>query len=356
MHKELYLNNGKEMISKGSQLAHGENPKISKGDREIAVVQALKAQIMDRLHSELRLIDQGEGKLWGHGQISHDVSYDAEKKNFLVREEKQEVTLGDMVADASLGCEYNISLEGVPREIAKQYVAGRAKTHLNQLLNRQLVLQELSSALKEKDLERIKRAIHFKEAEEELGRKDRGQETQPGKLFEQDVTHLLKELQYDVPELDIEVQEANIIQDMDEKIDFVVRIKDHHRGARVEESRFMDNEHEEQAQHLFGIQFTINTSEEVQKHKEKQVKKSKEHGTKAAVDDIVLITVPMSCKDIIEAHIRWRAQGCPPGGPARLYPAEIRAGIVQKVLEKIGGKKDEEERREKIAKYFKVKS
>lgn len=353
-HRESYLKNEKDIVSKGKKIADGENPVITEEYREILVMQARKAQIMDRLSDDLKLIDMKSGKIRGQGQINRDVLYDEKKGVFFVDCDGKlgYATLGDLIADAVVGCEYNFSLENIPREVAKQYVVGRARAHLNQLFNRQLALQEEKEALKK---DHQTRAQHFRNAYNEMEEKDQDKERAAGKLFEQSIIHLIKELQYDLPDMDIEVQEANIIQDMDEKIDFIVRVNKHHRGGYVEESQNLSyNEHEKPE--LFGIQFTMDTREETQKHKEEQIARSKKHGTRILVDDIVLITVPMSCKDVIEAYHKWRAQGCPPGGPARLYPAEVRARIVEKVLEKIGNKKDEEKRRGKIEKYFKMKS
>jgi hypothetical protein len=256
-------------------------------------------------------------------------------------------TLGDLIGDSALGIEYNIPIETIERQDAKTYALERAKIRLKTLLNRQLALQEKERA---HGKGKLYREESFKEAEKELHAKESGLEMHAGKQFEQDVIHLLKEVQYDVPELGVEVEEANVVQDMDEKIDFIVKIKEHHRGVCVEESRFLEPEGKKQKEEvLFGIQFTINT--DAKEKKTKQIQESKARGIKSKVDDILLIMVPMSCREIGEAHAVWRAQGCPPGGPARLYAGTIRAEIVKKILEKIEKGKEEERDRE-VEKYF----
>ena len=253
--RESFLKNEDKLVTAGKNLAHGE---VSAQEaREIEVLQMYKAQIMDELHDDLAAIDAGEGNIRGQGRINRDVIYDAKHDSFFVDCEGKlgMATLGDLIADAALGCEYTLPVNAVPRDKAKLYAIERSKMHLNQLLNRQLALQEYDAAMQEGHETRVK---HFAQAQKELDAKEKGAETHAGKLFEQDIIHLLKEVQYDLPDMGISVQEANIVQDMDEKIDFVVQVEDRHRGVEVRETAA-----ESKSQSLFGIQFTINAQEEV---------------------------------------------------------------------------------------------
>ncbi len=344
---ESFLKHQDSLIATGKELAYGEiSPQEA---QEIEVLQMYKAQIMDELHDDLAAIDAGEGTIRGQGRINRDAIYDAKHDSFFVDCEGKlgMATLGDLIADVALGCEYSLSLHAVPREKAKLYAVERSKTHLNQLLNRQLALQEYDVAMQE---EHETRAKHFAQAQEELNAKEKGTEAHVGKLFEQDIIHLLKEVQYDLSHMGISVQEANIVQDMDEKIDFVVQVEDRHRGVGVRETTA-----EPKTQSLFGIQFTINAQEDVRQKKERQIKQSKEHGLKSKVDDILLVTVPIGCGEIKAAHAQWYAQGCPPGGPSKLYAAQVKVGLLEKIMEKMGAKGTMEEKKGKMEECFNAK-
>ena len=345
--RESFLKNEDSLVATGKNLAHSEAS--TEEVREIEVLQMYKAQIMDELHDDLAAIDAGEGKIRGQGRINRDAIYDAKHDSFFVDCEGAlgSATLGDLIADAALGCEYALSLDVIPREKAKLYAIERSKTHLNQLLNRQLALQEYDVAMQE---EHETRAKHFAQVQKELDAKEKGAEMHAGKLFEQDIIHLLKEVQYDLLGIGISVQEANIVQDMDEKIDFVVQVEDRHRGVGVRETAT-----EPKTQSLFGIQFTINAQEDVRQKKERQIKQSKEHGLKSKVDDILLVTVPIGCGEIMQAHARWYAQGCPPGGPSKLYGTQVKVSLLEKIMEKMGAKGTMEEKRKEIEEYFRNK-
>ena len=317
--------------------------------REIEALQTYKEQITDQLQEELRMISEKKGIIRGRGTLNREVMYDARHDSFLVNCEGAlgSATLGDLIADVSLGSEYTLPLDSVPVELAKQYVLARAKTRINQLYNRQVALQEKE---KSEQKGKLTRAGYFNEALKDLDAKEKGVEIHAGKQFEQDAVHLLKQIQFDLPELGIEVEEVNVVQDMDEKIDFIVKIHEHHRGVQVEEDEKTIGDDS-----VFGIQFTLKWKEEDLKTKQQKIDKSLAHGIQTKVDDVLLVTVPVTCDEIKKAHEEWHKKGCLPGGPVRLYAQEVKLKILEKITERVGVKNIVGEQREKIEEYLSAK-
>ncbi len=324
--------------------------KITEEQREIEVLKIYKEQISEELSESLKMIAEGKGVIRGRGSVNREIMYDAKGKSFFVNCEGKlgaDVTLGDLIADVSLGHEYSFSLDTVPAPFAKEYVLARAKTRINQLYNRQIALQE-----KEKSEERGKltRASHFEEALHDIEAREKGTEVHAGKQFEQDAVHLLKQVQFDLPELGIEVEEVNVVQDMDEKIDFIVKVHEHHRGVQVaEDEKTLGDEA------VFGIQFTLKWKEEDLKVKQNKIDKSLAKGIHTQVDDVLLVTVPVSCSEIKKAHQEWHKRGCPPGGPVRLYTQEVKMKILEKIVDGAGGKNTVQKHKEAVEEYFRKK-
>ncbi|MFA7201709.1 MAG: hypothetical protein WC099_01815 [Candidatus Paceibacterota bacterium] len=314
--------------------------------REVEVLKAFKEQIADELQEELHMITEGKGILRGRGTINRDTLYDPKHDSFFVdcNGKLGTATLGDMIADISLGCEYTVSLDTTPAPIAKQYVLARAKTRMNQLYNRQIALQEKEISEKKG---KLTRAGYFEEALKDLDAREQGTEIHAGKQFEQDAIHLLKQVQFDIPELGIEVEEVNVVQDMDEKIDFIVKAHEHHRGVQVEEdNKTLGDET------VFGIQFTLKWKEEDLKIKQNKIDKALKKGIHTQVDDVLLITVPTACSDIKKAHEQWHREGCPPGGPVKLYSEQVRMEILEKIVDRVGERNVIKTHRERLEKYF----
>lgn len=336
---------------KEKTVGEGEVQKgITEEKREINVLKAFKEQIADELEEELRIITEGKGVLRGRGTVNRDALYDAKNDSFFVdcHGKLGTATLGDMIADISLGCEYTFSLDTTPAPIAKQYVLARAKTRMNQLYNRQIALQEKEKSEKR---EKFTRAGYFEEALKDLDAREQGTEVLAGKQFEQDAIHLLKQIQFDLPELGIEVEEVNVVQDMDEKIDFIVKVHEHHRGVQVEEDEKTLGD-----ETVFGVQFTLKWKEEDLKEKQNKIDKALKKGIRTQVDDVLLITVPTTCSSIRKAHQQWHQKGCPPGGPVKLYSEQVRIEILEKIVDKIGERNVVKAHKEELEKYFKEKS
>lgn len=243
-------------------------------------------------------------------------------------------TLGELITDASYGIEYNLEVDKLPRQMIKQYVVAKIKIKLRNLFDQQLLWQAESQAKQQRQSRRVgilKKVI--KQRAPDKYEKTFGHSA--GLIFEKNIINLLKQLEYDLPQLNIKIEEVDIIKDMDEKIDFIITLKNipHHRAVNVEEdaksTAVIDKK-------TFGIQFTINPY--ALEHKARQIKEIKQRGitAKEKIDDLLLIRIPAGCREIISHYRTWQRNGKPPGGPEKLFEPQTKINFLKELLKNIG--------------------
>jgi hypothetical protein len=121
--------------------------------------------------------------------------------------------------------------------------------------------------------------------------------------------------------LPFEIREADLFQDVEQKIDFIIRRKEVSRGVEVSTSdKYMD----------IGVQFSINP--EAYQKKQKQVEKSKERliAEKSQIQDIMLVCFPL--KFISALRGQWESAGKPSGGPAMFLTQKEAYTIFSNLL------------------------
>ncbi len=108
--------------------------------------------------------------------------------------------------------------------------------------------------------------------------------------------------------VDVEVLDADVYQDVEQKIDFIIRRRAHRRLAHVEETHRED----------IGVQFTTRTDAEMFKHKGAQLSKARERAD-SEVEDIVLVSVPF--RDATAVYRTWEKTKSL-GGPDHLWSGQ----------------------------------
>lgn len=133
-----------------------------------------------------------------------------------------------------------------------------------------------------------------------------------GVMAEKMVFSFLARVAADNPGLDFEVEHANVYQDVEQKIDFIVKTKNmiNNRGVRVEAD-----------EKITKIQFTINASKEGIDLKNKQM---------ARFNDVVLIQMPEL--HVREAIKKWQASDEKVAGPDKYLDRESQKTILEKIL------------------------
>jgi len=313
------------LLGKEADKNHSE-PEVQ---QKIYELQAKKQEIMAKLRSDIRALDE-PGRKWEKKESAPQVQYDRKSDRLYYRHKnkKQYLTRGELFTDGDWGLSYNPD-NTVPRNIRKRYLIEEAKRQLSELADEQILLNEISST-----------DTHYKkkDAYQNILSDQEQAVTRPGLVAEKMVENHLKKLAFD-HDVDFTIKRADVYQDVEQKLDFVIHIKPYRRGARVED-RDTDRSSGERDLNAAGIQFTTITGGKTLKHKESQVDRSKEQlaagkntpdrGSK--VDDIILVSIPR--QEIIDTYNQWQANQ-QPGGPDKLWDNDRKQTVFAKLMQDI---------------------
>ena len=221
----------------------------------------------------------------------------------------QTITLGELLTDGDWGLNYHLDSNTVPRSIRKKYFIEQARREIMDLLDRQIVVNESQSEFGDSAK---------KKGYTEMAKSENKEQT--GVAAEKMVKNLLKKITID-QDLDIEVIDADAYQDMELKIDFIIRRKANARGVDVQTGE----------EDRIGIQFTSTDAPQIIQKKENQIRQAKRKLTpEERIRDIALVSVPMR---EIQAMMRdWQRQKSP-GGPDKVWRASTKAEIFKKVMQ-----------------------
>lgn len=287
-------------------------------DREtqdrIVSLQQLKLDIVSELRHKLAALDGLVPEL-PYQMSERPAHWQGGKLNTLNLDTKEEegCTLAELLTDQEWGINYN--LDGTtPRRIKKLYYLAQARTAISELLDQQIITNEIGSAYSDEFKKDAYRKIRTPEHQ------------QAGHIAEKMVRNFLQkitiEFKSDKHLAEFEVIKADAYQDVNKKIDFIIKRKTRQRGVKVETT---DSK--------MGIQFTIDQRPETIDHKGKQISKAKQHlKPEDMVDDIILVSLSM--KNIMENYNTWNRDKSP-GGPDKLWSAEEKGNIFQNLMKGI---------------------
>lgn len=278
---------------------------------EIFTIQQEKQRIMARLKAELKKLHDPEAKferrpgkrfVYAHGD---QLFWSPEHGNDVP------VTEGEILTDGEWGLDYELDPETVPLLLRKELLIREAKRKLMDLADQQIIKHETAKP----DLHELKRRAYEGSARDKKEKK-----FVSGWVAEKMVKNFLTKLAIDQG-LDIEVLETDIYQDVDQKIDFVIRRKSHRRGVEVETLPMTER---------LGIQFTTDPRPETAVRKEQQIRNAKRRLEKSdKVDDIVLVRIQFGyVSDIFNEWNKTQA----PGGPDKLLSQDIKEQIREQLL------------------------
>jgi hypothetical protein len=279
--------------------------------RMIFEYQEQKQQIMAELRQRLAAIGTPEEHI-NKQKETRRITFQHGRLNWRGPKGNQAVDEGSLFTDAAWGIDYQLDPKTVPKHLRKKYLVERAKYKLRELLDWQILTDELSSSYTDNGKQY---------AYEQLAiTKDSDQE-RPGHIAEKMVRTFLEKLAIN-HELDFEVLPADVYQDVQHKIDFIIKRKSRVRGVGIEES----DEHSK-----VGIQFTINSTTQTLLHKQEQIRRAL-HGAKQeeAVEDILLVRIPLN--DVRTKYLEWQKAGSPPGGPEALWDSKTQEQIFKGVM------------------------
>lgn len=264
--------------------------------QEVFFLQAVKQNIMEELHRDIRNIDKLKPAKGARRVEKHGGGYVVDG---------QPVSLGSIMTDGTWDIDYAFDPGSVPKAVRKKYLVEQARRELQGLLDRQIILDEMDRGYNYPTYEAIKENA------------EKGAE-KPGLIAEKMVENFLKKLTYDF-DVDFEVETADVYQDVEQKLDFIIRRKSRRRGVEVVAGQ--------------GVQFTIDPTPDKHRSKQKQIDRAKRNFGRVGdypVDDIVLVSVPMDdVKKVFDTWKRTQASG----GPDELWESRTKERIFKGVME-----------------------
>ncbi|MFA6099770.1 MAG: hypothetical protein WC750_02705 [Patescibacteria group bacterium] len=274
-----------------------------KTQETIFKLQKRKQKIMARLKEQLAEIDnpfEKEATVEGANRITY--------KDGQLSCGEQEITLGELLTDGEWGLDYHLDPASVPRVIRKKYFIEQARREIMELLDRQIATNESQS----ESVHEFKKEAYIRMVSQE-------NQDQTGVYAEKMVKCLLKKIAID-QDLDIEIIDADAYQDMELKIDFIIKRKMAARGVNVETND----------EDRIGIQFTSTDEPRIVEKKEHQISKAKRQlRPEERIRDIALVSIPMrEVKNMVRDWNRRKS----PGGPDKLWKTSTKAEIFSKVM------------------------
>ncbi len=279
---------------------------------EIFAIQQEKQKIMDELKTKLHELDNPEAKAERRTGAKLITAIGDSYSFGGAGGERIALTEAELLTDGEWGTKYDLDHKTVPRNIRKEYLIEEAKRKLLELADKQILKQMISS----RDVDEFRKSAYSG-----LKRERASGVEQPGHIAEKMVRLFLRKLalQHD---LDFDIQTADVSEDVERKVDFIIVRKSRARGVGVEANETVDR---------LGVQFTVNSNPEVLEKKRQQIKKAKSRlRPEDTIEDLVL--VQMNVSDVTTLLKKWKDAGRPPGGPDKLLPESIKEQIFKKVL------------------------
>lgn len=298
---------------------------------EILNIQKSKQNIMRKMHKQFRKLDNG-GVIESL-EKTRIVSFDKNSGKFYYSNSKDTIIfldISDILTDGEWGITYGFD-NSVPKSVQKKYILSEAKREIANKLDEQIILDESTSPT----TDTFKQKAYL-----EIKKSKANQDKFEGFLAEKMIKGLLAKLS--IEGADFEIEEADVYQDVEQKIDFLIRRKNHNRAVGVTED-----------DKIIGVQFTLNKAKE--DFKKKQVERAKrslrgksKRKHEREVDDIMLVVMPV--EKLSSTYRKW-AEDKKPGGPENLWDINMKYQILKGVL---NGLVDEEEIRKLLYKDIKT--
>jgi len=273
---------------------------------KIYLIQQQKQRVILWLHERLHKVDTGEQKFEPKARPVKLVN----GKLIWIQTDgtETEITIGMLLTDGIWDVEYALDPQTVPRILRKKYYIEQARHLLQRELDKQIAIDKQKSELSDR---RYRRGYNG------LVRNREALDTR-GHLAERMVYSYLRKTTKD-NDLPFEIVASNVYEDLELKIDFIIKIKARTRGVSIET--------DEKAQTI-GIQFTLAAR---RVHKHKKVQQAKEHAKYIGlpIDDIVIVKMPI--RQLFKTFSAWSANK-PPGGPDELWDDAVKEKLFKRIL------------------------
>jgi len=281
---------------------------------------AIQKQKLEKLNKFKKFLEKTRSSDGGFEHVNSNLEieyfgevYQKDGEFFVARKDgsRQSVELSEIMTDSEWGIEYAFDTSVNIHDVRAYYLQS-LKSDLREKLDTQIVISEKNNSR----VDTLKQNA-YGEIEKRLGQEN----TQEGIVAEKMVKNFLKKLSIDT-DVDFEIVDADVYQDVEQKIDFVIHRKSaqKNRGAKIRESEHAAD---------IGIQFTTALGKVEQK--ERQIEKSKRNLDKN-IDDIVLVTLPSY--QASRLYKDW-LKDKKPGGPDKQWSTEIKETLFRGIMDKV---------------------
>jgi len=299
---------------------------------------------------------------------ARDINYVNDDKGYhfevsLQNAQKLEVSEADLLTDMRWGIFHKLNHPPiVAKDENKKYNNFRARyiqayydKKIAELREQQLIIQRL-------EIDKVGSHDNLLAAAyKEFSRREEGERKEKaGFIFEKIIAGILQKLALELGEkFGFEFVEADAIDDVEVKADFIVKIKERHHGVGVEELEKDDDHSGKELDR--GIQLTLrNFKDEEFKKKVEQVEtvKNKLQSLKinnARINSLVLVGIDAGNEEVMGSYHAWDSAGRLPGGPEKRFMA---MNVIMKILRQIFAETDLDFEKNKefetaIGEYFK---
>lgn len=287
-------------------------------------LQIQKQLVMEHLRHDMACLDNPdcshektpEERIAKYNENDNSFTYIDDKNN------QRRATFGEIITDVDFGIYYDLDTETVPRDASKKYILAKAKSELRELLDQQIIVSEMNN----EEVDELK-----KEAYEniQLSKNDGFYEKNPAFVSEMVVKNYLKQLSID-KSLPFEVVEADVYQDVEHKMDFIIHRKDDFKAAKV----VSDTESGEiKIVPDVAIQFSLDSGKRSHKLKQINNAEKKLEMSEEKIKSIALVIFPeVKARNLND---KWKKDGKPAGGPGKYMDTETRHQLFQKLLSEL---------------------
>ena len=300
-----------------SEMARDQNTS-TEVERHIYELQKQKQEIMQKLTKDLACLDS-ESCSFEIADEEREVVFDEITKTFFYKDNKNqevEATFGEMITDIDWGIYYHLNADTVPRQYLKKYLVEKTKNELRKILDQQIIASRVGDRYVNDEIQKTYQNIEY-------GREIGADKRQSGFISETVVKNFLKQLTID-KDLPFVVKEADVFQDVEQKMDFIVHKKEKVQGVKVEA--------EENASDV-AIQFTVNeTAIEKKKRQIERAEKALKMNHEE-ITDIALVVFPLTMANQLKKD--WERSGKPAGGPGKFLTPEVEKKLFFELLKDI---------------------
>ncbi len=300
--------------------------------KKVLEIQRKKLNIMKRLKENLALLDNPDAQTESIAE-ARPASYDEITKSFIYHNEKgqrSEATTGEIITDLDWDIEYQLDPATTPRPLMKEYLVERAKSQLRELLDKQILVSEIGSTENDEMMRGVYQTIKDKNENIE------NIHQQASFIAETVVKNFLRKLTID-NDLPFEIKVADVQQDVELKMDFIIHKKQEALGVEVEATDTSD----------IAIQYSVDENRRT--HKEKQIKRTEEvllNDNDEHIKHIALVIFPIA--DAYDLNRAWKSAGKVAGGPGKFLKPEVKQKLFFELLKEVFTPSEIEEYWEKV--------